>query len=39
MSESSLFIFHKNSWFRRFMLSLTTSPIVKTVTQKDILLS
>ena len=39
MSESSLFLFHKDTYFRKFMIKLTTAPIQKTVTQKDILLS
>ena len=39
MSESSLFVFHQESWIRKFMIKLTTAPIVKSVTQKDILLS
>ena len=39
MSESSLLVFHRESAIRQFMLRLTTSNIVKRVTQKDRLLS
>jgi hypothetical protein len=39
MSESSLFILHKDTNLRRFLLQLTTAPVVKTFTQKDFLLS
>lgn len=39
MSESSLLIFHRDFFIRKFMIKLTTAPIQKTVTQKDILLS
>lgn len=39
MVNSSLLIIHRDSAFRQFMLNLTTTPITKQVTQKDILLS
>ena len=39
MSQSSLLIIHKDWAFRQFMIKLTTAPITKQVTQKDILLS
>lgn len=39
MSESSLFVFHRESIIRKFMMKLTMAPITKKTSPKDILLS
>ena len=39
MSESSLFVFHRDSIIRKFMMKLTMAPITKKTSPKDILLS
>ena len=39
MSESSLFILHRNTRIRQFFLKLTTAPVIHSYSQKDILLS